>query len=564
MYFRRSEVIYPAVALIILVVISILSFRDWQDFNQASRDLAETRSILEMNDRLLSGITDAESSQRGFLLSGEDHYLDTYRATVKDIPNLLRNLDLLTRKYRTQYDRVNALRTLVPEKMGEMQETILLRREEGLEAAVAVVRTDQGKQAMEQIRRLCGEIKTEEYAKLEDRSAAASKHGQKTRIISTVGSALLVLFLVLSSGALARAAVRREHLISDLIASKKQTERVRDLLHTTLSSIADAVVATDLDHNITFINPVAQALSGWSEAEALGKSIDTVCRIVEEESALLSRDGRRIPVDTRSAPIRDKRGNTIGAVLVFRDITQRRAAEDAVQRSNLDLQQFAYAASHDLKTPLRTVANFSQLLAVRYKNRLDQDANEFIDFIVSAAKHMEQLLDALLEYSRSGEIVEKPRVLGADAALEAALSNLRAEIEETGAKVTHDFLPTLTIDELHLRQIFQNLVGNALKYRSERPPEVHVSAQQNDSEWIFSVRDNGIGIEPQHFERIFGVFKRLHGPEYPGTGIGLATCRRIVERHGGRIWVESQPGTGSTFRFTLPVNARQPVSAAKA
>jgi signal transduction histidine kinase len=564
MYFRRSEVIYPAVALIILIVITILSLRDWQDFSQASRDLAETRSILETNDKLLTAVTDAETSQRGFLLSGEERYLDPYNAAMKNIPALQRSLDMLTRRYRVQYDRVSALKNLVPEKMDEMKHTIQLRREEGLEAALAVVRTDQGKDAMEQIRHLCGEIRSEEYSKLERHSAASSKHGQNTRVISTVGSALLVFFLILSSLALGRAAVRREDLISDLIASKKQTEQVRDLLHTTLSSIADAVVATDLKRKITFINPVAEALTGWNEAEASGKSLETVCQIVDKETNLLSKDGRRIPVDARSAPIRDRRGNAIGSVLVFRDITQRKKAEDAVQRSNQDLQQFAFAASHDLKTPLRTVANFAQLLAVRYKNRLDADADEFIEFIVSAAKHMEQLLDALLEYSRSGEVVEKPRLVQTDAVLETAVSNLRGEIEETGAKVTHDPLPALVVDELHLRQIFQNLVGNALKYRTEQPPEVHVSAYQTDAEWIFSVKDNGMGIDPKHFELIFGVFKRLHGAEYPGTGIGLATCRRVVERHGGRIWVESQPGAGSTFRFTLPVNSRQPVNVAKA
>src|SRR5450759_304608 len=228
MYFRRSEVIYPAVALIILIVITILSLRDWQDFSQASRDLAETRSILETNDKLLTAVTDAETSQRGFLLSGEERYLDPYNAAMKNIPALQRSLDMLTRRYRVQYDRVSALKNLVPEKMDEMKHTIQLRREEGLEAALAVVRTDQGKDAMEQIRHLCGEIRSEEYSKLERHSAASSKHGQNTRVISTVGSALLVFFLILSSLALGRAAVRREDLISDLIASKKQTEQVRD------------------------------------------------------------------------------------------------------------------------------------------------------------------------------------------------------------------------------------------------------------------------------------------------------------------------------------------------
>ena len=199
---------------------------------------------------------------------------------------------------------------------------------------------------------------------------------------------------------------------------------------------------------------------------------------------------------------------------------------------------------------------------MRYRGRLDQDADEFIEFIVNATHHMDQLLDALLQYCRSGEILERPRLIETQAVLESALTNLRAEIQQTGAEITHGAMPTVLADELHLRQVFQNLVGNAIKYHRETPPRVHVSAERNSLEWVFSITDNGIGIEAHHFERIFGIFKRLHGAEYPGTGIGLAACRRIVERHGGRIWVKSEPGTGSTFSFTLPVNSRQAARAA--
>ena len=334
---------------------------------------------------------------------------------------------------------------------------------------------------------------------------------------------------------------RREQAIADL--------------HTTLSSIADAVIATDLNGKITFINPVALELTGRSEQEALGQPLESVCVI--EDGSLVSPDGRRVPIDESSAPIKENQGKVVGSVLVFRDITDRKAAEDALRRSNEDLQQFAYAASHDLKTPLRTVTNFAQLLAARYQGRLDSDADEFIGFIVNASRQMGQLLDALLEFSRSGEVVEKPRRLKSGEVLESAMSNLRAEIEESHAEIDHDTLPALVVDELHLRQLFQNLVGNALKYRGERAPKVHVSAERSGADWIFSVRDNGIGIDPRHHDRIFGIFKRLHGADYPGTGIGLATCRRIVERYGGRIWVESQAGEGSTFRFTLPVNGRE-------
>jgi light-regulated signal transduction histidine kinase (bacteriophytochrome) len=240
-----------------------------------------------------------------------------------------------------------------------------------------------------------------------------------------------------------------------------------------------------------------------------------------------------------------------------RDLIQaRQALEESVMelaRSNSDLQQFAYVASHDLQEPLRMVASYTQLLAKRYKGKLDADADEFIAYAVDGANRMQRLIQDLLAYSRvdtQGQVFEPVSV---EALVGYALDNVRAAVEESRAVVTHDPLPTVMADERQLLQLLQNLLSNALKFRGEQPPRVHVSAERRGSEWLFSVRDNGIGIDPQYAERIFAVFQRLHTiAEYPGTGIGLAICKKIVERHGGRIWVESQPGTGSTFYFTLP------------
>ncbi len=584
MLFRRSEVIYPAVALIILIGITVVSLRDWEEFRRASGETAETRRILETSDDLFTAVTEAESGQRGFLLTGEESYLGPYQKANNNIPTLLATLHRLTGNYHAQLDRVHALDTLIQEKRQEMQTTIEVRRRDGLDAAISLVRTGLGSQAMEQIRKLCGEINSEEYGKLEARQNAMTQYGQRTRWIWTSGSALLVLFLVLSSIALAHAATRREALIDDLTDAKRQTDEIRELLETTLTSIADGVIATDLAGKITFLNPVAERLTGWSAAEAKGLPIDRVCclrdeatgqarespaqRVTRDEvvdatiSGLISRDGHEFPVEERCSPIRDNQGARIGVVLVVRDIAERRRAEETVRRSNEDLQQFAFAASHDLKTPLRTVTNFSQLLAGRYRGRLDQDADEFIEFIVGATHQMDELLEALLQYCRAGEILERPCWVETGAVLESALTNLRAEIQETGAEITHGPLPTVLADELHLRQVFQNLVGNAIKYHGEAPPRIHVSAERNTTEWVISVSDNGIGIAAHHFDRIFGIFKRLHGSEYPGTGIGLAACRRIVERYGGRIWLTSEPGAGSIFSFSMPINSRQAVRAA--
>jgi PAS domain S-box-containing protein len=251
-------------------------------------------------------------------------------------------------------------------------------------------------------------------------------------------------------------------------------------------------------------------------------------------------------------------------VAIFDDITDRKKAEaalteahDELTRSNAELEQFAYVASHDLQEPLRMVASYTQLLARRYDDRLDKDAREFMVYIVDGASRMKQLIEDLLAYSRVGTKGIEFKRVSAEAALRRALFNLRSAIDETGAVVTHDPLPTLPADEVQLGQLLQNLIGNALKFRSPAAPRIHIETMESELDWQFEVRDNGIGIEPQYYERIFMVFQRLHNKgEYPGTGIGLAICKKVVERHGGRIWVESRPGEGSSFFFTLPKERR--------
>ncbi|MDY6901949.1 MAG: ATP-binding protein [Cyanobacteriota bacterium] len=245
------------------------------------------------------------------------------------------------------------------------------------------------------------------------------------------------------------------------------------------------------------------------------------------------------------------------------NIVLRQAEELAIlaadlERSNAELKKFAYVASHDLQEPLNQVANYVQLLEMRYQDALDEDADEFIGYVVGGVSLMQTLIDDVLAYSKVDMQSIEFATISAEQALEKALNNLRRRIEQTGATITHDELPTVMADSTQLMQLFQNLIGNAIKFRSEKPPEIHIGVSHLEDEWLFSVSDNGIGIEPRFKERIFVIFQRLHTrDEYPGTGMGLAICKKIAECHRGNIWVESQLGEGATFNFTIPLKGRE-------
>jgi PAS domain S-box-containing protein len=363
---------------------------------------------------------------------------------------------------------------------------------------------------------------------------------------------------------------------------QKQAERSLARLAAIVESTDDAILSKDLSGIIQTWNAGADRLFGYRAEEVIGQPITLLLppeRIQEEEQILerllsgqrvehletvrVAKDGRRVDVSVTVSPVKDQDGQIIGASKIVRDITDRKRAEEALRqtaedlaRSNKDLEQFAYVASHDLKEPLRMVTGFMSLLKDRCQGRLDAKSDEYISVACDAASRMQGLIDDLLAYSRAGrgEMTERTDVA---AVLDKALKSLTVSVKESAAAITHDPLPAITSNPVELAQVFQNLIGNAIKFRGERKPEIHVGAQRQPGRWLFTVRDNGIGIDQQFADRIFMIFQRLHTWEqYPGTGIGLAICKKIVERHGGRIWMESQPGKGSTFYFTIADKGR--------
>ena len=272
----------------------------------------------------------------------------------------------------------------------------------------------------------------------------------------------------------------------------------------------------------------------------------------------LRKDGREVPIEIGLNPISTSEGEFVLAAII--DISERKGRgrtssclQSGASRANEDLNQFAFAASHDLQEPLRMITSYSQLLLKGYRGQLDGEAATCIEFITDGTKRMRELLGDLLAYTQlSGDGQHIVTSVDLNGVFEATLKNCKAAIEEIGASVTSGPLPAVLGHKPHFVQLFQNLISNGLKYRGELPPRLHVSAEMQEGLWRIAVNDNGIGIAPQYHQQVFGVFKRLHGRTIPGTGIGLAICQRVVERYHGQIWVDSQAGEGATFYFTLP------------
>jgi PAS domain S-box-containing protein len=365
----------------------------------------------------------------------------------------------------------------------------------------------------------------------------------------------------------------RRHIEAELLATQ-------DRMHAFFEGASQAILGVSDNGRIALVNRSTEQMFGYSRDELLGQPLEILLpehfrtahaahragyfakprvRAMDTgiELAARRKDGTEFPVEIGLSYVNTPEGPLAFGIAL--DISARKKAADELRhvneelrRSYTELEQFAHVASHDLQEPLRMVTSYLQLIERRYNDRLDDDGREFIHFAVDGAKRMKALITDLLDFSRTGTDAAHRQAVEAGVLLENALSNLKTAIDESGAQITTDPLPTISVDPVLFTQVFQNLIANAIKFQKDTVPCVHISAQRQARDWIFSVQDNGIGIEPHHRDRIFRIFERLHNSEqYSGSGIGLAITRKIVERHGGRIWVESQPGTGSTFHFSI-------------
>jgi signal transduction histidine kinase len=465
MTFRSRLIAGVSTALVTMIFIGALTFRTVARSREDIGWVTHTHLVLEALDAVSANMTDAETGQRGFLLTGQEPYLEPYNDALNHVQESITVLRALTSDNPAQQRNLDRLEPVVALKLAELQFRLEIRKRDGLNAAAEAVREGSGRLHMNQIRAVIADMKHEERRLLVARTQEAIASSSRAGMVIVIGNLLALLFLSLAG----------------MVIFQEMGQRRR------------------------------------AEEEVRSLNVDLEQRVANRTAELAER------------------------------------AKD-LARSNGELQQFAYVASHDLQEPLRMVASFTQLLAKRYSDKLDDDAREFINYAVDGAKRMQTLISDLLSYSRVGTQGKAFELVHCDAVLDRVLKSLQLAIEDTGAVITREPLPAVAGDSIQLTQLFQNLLTNAIKFHGKKPPLVQISTENNGSMWKIAVRDNGIGISPEHADRIFVIFQRLHTKtEYPGTGIGLAICKKIVERHGGRIWVEASPGGGSTFFFTIPV-----------
>jgi PAS domain S-box-containing protein len=576
----------------LLLAIGILNRWHMGRVEQAQAAVAHSREVTAELAQTVAALTDAETGQRGFLITGEERYLDPYNSAASNVKDRLARVAQLTADNRDQQEELVTAQSLVAEKLAELEVTIATRRSDGLEAARRIVMTDRGKKAMDDLRALTARMTTREQRLLELRLEAARASSRAARW-TALASTGLALFAVAATFV----GYRRHSTERARAAAAIATER--EQLHVTLLGIGDGVIVVDRFSHVTMMNPVAERLTGWDRREAIGQPVAAVFRIVNEDTSkdvrnpiaavidtgvvqglanhtvLVATDGTRRPVDDSAAPIRDHHGELLGVVLIFRDISQRRADERLVEQSLEEARQssavaearqreledalqvknqFLAAVSHELRTPINAIMGWAAMLRQGAVSADRVDAA--IASIDRSARDLGQLIEDLVESSRL--LTGKVRIAGDDVNLQDvagdAIDSVRLSAENKGIVLDADLAPVPLVhgDRERLKQVLWNVLGNAIKF-TPRGGRVALRMDHDCEHVTIAITDTGLGISASFLPHVFDHFRQVDEHSSSGLGLGLAIARQLVEMHGGTIEAQSDgEDLGSTFLVRLP------------
>jgi PAS domain S-box-containing protein len=556
----------------VLVVVSFLVlvlFQNLKSSDESNQMVEHTYNVLLQSDRLASLLNDCELGTLRFLVNGSDK-LTNYKTCVSELPTASTELRRLTADNHNQQQRLSKLDDLITKRLQVLADRIEVRRTQGAAAAQAQLNLDGGTIVGRQIRTLLAEMNKEEQGLLSQRKAVAAAQAGRTLRLTMMGSVLLIVLLTCINFILER----------DVISRRRAEEEVRRseiLFRGMFDNASVGIALLSLDGHFQLLNARFAEIAGYTQEQLSARTVQSITLTGNSPGSDLLReltearkqrwlrgDGTSIWVRVTASALPSSEGVGERFICIIEDINAQVQAEAALQsanlsllRSNESLQEFAYVASHDMKEPLRTISMFSDLLVREAKPSMDERAAKFVGIIQDSARRMSKLIEALLAYAQaSADDKASFQNVNMHDLLNETLDSLRGRLEEEQAVVRCHPLPTVYGDPIRLHQVLQNLIGNALKYR--RPdvqPEIEVECEKRLEEWVVSVKDNGMGFQPQFSERIFGIFKRLHSQEISGAGVGLAVVKTVVQGHGGRVWAESAgENRGATFTFTIPIN----------
>ena len=586
---RQKVLIGFGLAIIAVSVIAILAYRSTRGFIKTAAWVAHTRLVIENQEMLLRHVTEAESAARGFLVTGDDWFLESYQQVVNDVVADFGRLKLLVADDLSQTRRLVTLKEHITAKLNDLRAMIETRRTDGSAAASRRFARREGEDMIRDIRGIMAEFEHAENALLEERSSLTQSIAKTTVFAVLLGAGVSITLLTLALVLILRDIAARRR-IEDLLADE------RNLLRSLIDTIPEHIFIKDLRGRYVLDNVAHRNFLKVADLdEVAGKSVfyffpqelaalyhaddqsivNTGRPILNREEPAVTVEGKLIWLSTTKVPLRDVNGQFTGLVCVSTDISERKAAEEKLrvfaaqlERSNKELQDFASVASHDLQEPLRKIQAFADRLRAKCGPQIGEQGLDYIERIQSAANRMQTLIQDLLTLSRVSSKAQPFVELDLTQIVKDVLSDLEVRIEQTGAIIEVGCLQKIEADPLQMRQLFQNLLSNALKFHKPgQPPEITVSskilqvqdhqlpgASPGDEICQIMIKDNGIGFEEQFAEQIFALFQRLHSrEEYEGTGIGLAVCRKIAHRHGGSIVAKSARDQGATFIVTLPV-----------
>jgi len=573
---------YFSIFLLIVVILFFISNLNNKRTAETAKLIEHTSRVLVLSQKLLSEAQDIETGRRGFVITGDEKFLEPYHRGSAAIRILAKNLADSVHDIPAQHNRIDSLQKLIQEKISFAENMIRLKRSGALNAGEQISFEGKGKEIMDKIRSVVSGIQQEESRLLAERKTESVNNiGNSNRftILLQVLLAIMlisVLFLINNNNRL------RTRAEKSLQKSHTQLQQTLDGVQQLMNTSYDVICTIDGEGRFVQVSEGSKRLWGYEPEELSGKSylgmvveadrerslqaatdLRTTVSLAAFENHYYRKDGSVIPVMWTAAwsdadqmiyaIARDGSEKKLTAEELARlnESLEKKAAE--LQASNTELERFAYVASHDLQEPLRMVSSFLELLEKKLEGQLDDKGKQYIHFAVDGADRMKKLIQDLLQYSRVGTSTEGKSQVDCNDILRQVRAIFELSLQEKRASLTVHPLPSINGFRGQILQLFQNLVGNALKYNSNPQPFVEVGCTDKGSTWEFYVKDNGIGIDPKFFDKIFIIFQRLHNKtEYSGTGIGLAICKKIVERHGGRIWVESTPGQGSKFYISLP------------